>query len=59
MHKAISQQLIALAADDIGTRDRLAANDPFTDSYHLEMQAAHVADARHLEASITPWAADP
>lgn len=43
---------MALAAHDLETRARLAADGSLFDGYHPEMQAVHEANARELEAMV-------
>lgn len=52
MDKALADQLVALAAHDLETRERLAADGSLFDGYHPEMQAVHEANARALETII-------
>ena len=57
MNRILADRLIALAAHDLETRERLAADGSLFDGYHPEMQAVHEANARALEAIIveTGW----
>lgn len=52
MNRVIAHQLEALAADDLDTRERLAADGGLFDGYHPEMQAVHEANANQLETII-------
>ena len=48
----LAARLVALAAEDLATRERLAADGSLFDGYHPEMQAVHEANARALEAIV-------
>lgn len=50
--RALADHLTALAAHDLETRERLAADGSLFDGYHPEMQAVHEANARELETII-------
>lgn len=52
MDKALADHLVALAAHDLETRERLAADGSLFDGYHPEMQAVHEANAQALETII-------
>lgn len=52
MFGEIREKLLALAAEDRRTRERLAADGSLYQGYHPEMQAVHEANARALEALI-------
>lgn len=57
MNRTLADRLIALAACDLETRERLAEDGSLFDGYHPGMQAVHEANARELEAIIsqTGW----
>jgi len=48
----MADRLVALAARDLETRERLAADGSLFDGYHPEMEAVHKANARELDAII-------
>lgn len=52
MNGALADRLLALAAQDLETRERLAQDGSLFDGYHPEMQAVHEANARELETII-------
>lgn len=52
MNTTLADRLIALAANDLETRERLAADGSLFDGYHPEMQAVHEENARELETII-------
>jgi hypothetical protein len=52
MNRTLANRLIALAADDLETRERLAADGSLFDGYHPEMQAVHESNAEELERII-------
>ena len=52
MHRKLADRLIALAARDLETRERLARDGSLFDGYHPEMQAVHEANARELETIV-------
>lgn len=52
MNRVIAHKLEALAADDLNTRERLAADGGLFDGYHPEMQTVHEANASQLETII-------
>jgi hypothetical protein len=52
MRDAVRESLLAMAAEDRRTRDRLAADGSLYRGYHREMQAVHDANARALEALV-------
>lgn len=57
MDRILADRLLALAAHDLETRERLAKDGSLFDGYHPEMQAVHEANARELETIIaeTGW----
>ncbi|HEX8192152.1 MAG TPA: DUF6624 domain-containing protein [Allosphingosinicella sp.] len=52
MDDRLADRLLALAAGDLETRERLAADGRLFDGYHPEMQAVHEANAAALEAIV-------
>jgi hypothetical protein len=52
VNRVLADQLIALAAHDLRTRERLAEDGSLFNGYHPEMQAVHEANARELETII-------
>ena len=52
MNRTFADRLIALAAHDLETRERLAKDGSLFDGYHPEMQAVHEANAVELERII-------
>jgi len=52
MSRILADRLLALAARDLATRERLAEDGSLFDGYHPEMQAVHEANARELETII-------
>jgi len=53
MDRTLSDRLIAMAAHDLETRERLAADGSLFRGYHPEMQAVHEANARALEEIVS------
>lgn len=53
MNRNLADRLIALAAHDLETRQRLAEDGSLFDGYHPDMQAVHEANAIALETIIT------
>lgn len=53
----LRDRLLAMAARDLETRERLASDGSLFDGYHPEMQAVHEENARALQAVIvaTGW----
>lgn len=52
MDRVLADRLIALAAQDRATRERLASDGSLFDGYHPDMQAVHESNARALGAII-------
>jgi hypothetical protein len=52
VNRTLRNRLLALAAKDLETRERLAENDSLFDRYHPEMQAVHEANASELRTII-------
>ncbi len=48
----LEDRLVAMAARDLETRERLASDGSLFDGYHPEMQAVHEENARELAAVI-------
>jgi hypothetical protein len=55
VNRVLADQLIALATQDLRTRERLAEDGSLFDGYHPEMQAVHEANATELEAIIAEF----
>ena len=52
MNKTLANRLVALAAHDLETRERLAEDGSLFDGYHHEMQAVHESNAGELDTII-------
>lgn len=52
MDRTLADQLVALAAHDLETRERLAADGGLFDGCHPEMRAVHEANAGELAAIV-------